>query len=118
VGPFRGLQGCVCFQWVLDHRVLLGNDRADEEVKKAADLDDGGQRGMIFFEVVKNSIRKQVKDGLLKDTHTSQVYCDGFTHLQGTSRREQTLFTQLWGDRSLLLGEIQDFVQVPRLFWS
>jgi ribonuclease HI len=39
----RGLKGCVCFQWVPAHCGLLGNKRADEEARKAADLgpDDG-----------------------------------------------------------------------------
>jgi ribonuclease HI len=43
----RGLKSRVCFQWVPSHCGLLGNDRADEEAKKAADLghDDGAQKG-------------------------------------------------------------------------
>jgi ribonuclease HI len=43
----RGLKGCVCFQWVLAHCGLFGNERADEEARKAADLGptDGAQRG-------------------------------------------------------------------------
>jgi ribonuclease HI len=47
----RGLKGCVCFQWVPAHCGLLGNERADEEGRKAADLGpaDGAQRGRISF---------------------------------------------------------------------
>jgi ribonuclease HI len=43
----RGLKGRVCFQWVPAHFSLLGNKRADEEARKAANLDpaDGAQRG-------------------------------------------------------------------------
>jgi ribonuclease HI len=60
----RGLKGCVCFQWVPAHCGLLGNERADEDARKAADLGpaDGAQRGRISFEVVKGLIRSQVKD--------------------------------------------------------
>jgi ribonuclease HI len=48
----RGLGGCVCFQWVPAHCGLLGNERADEEARKAADLsvDYGAQRGRISFD--------------------------------------------------------------------
>jgi ribonuclease HI len=55
----RGLKGRVCFQRVPAHCGLLGNERADEEAKKAAGLgpDDGAQRGRISFEVVKGLIR-------------------------------------------------------------
>jgi ribonuclease HI len=55
----RSLRGRVCFQWVPAHCGLLGNERADEEARKAADLspEDGAQRGRIFFEVVKGLIR-------------------------------------------------------------
>jgi ribonuclease HI len=54
----RGLEGSVCFQWVPTHCGLLGNERADEEVRRAAGLglDDGAQRGRICFEVVKDLI--------------------------------------------------------------
>jgi ribonuclease HI len=43
----KGLGGCVCFQWVPAHCGLLGNERADEEARKAANLGphDGAQRG-------------------------------------------------------------------------
>jgi ribonuclease HI len=49
----RGLKGRVCFQWVPAHCGLLGNERADEEARKAAGLgpDDGAHRGRISFEV-------------------------------------------------------------------
>jgi ribonuclease HI len=55
----KGLGGRVCFQWVPAHCGLLGNERADEEARKAANLGphDGAQRGRIFFEVVKRLIR-------------------------------------------------------------
>jgi ribonuclease HI len=55
----RGLKGCVCFQWVPAHFGLLGNERADEEARKAAYFGpaDGAQRGRIFFEMVKGLIR-------------------------------------------------------------
>jgi ribonuclease HI len=55
----RGLKGCVCLQWVPAHCSLLGNEKADEEARKAANLgsDDGSQRGRISFEVVKGLIR-------------------------------------------------------------
>jgi ribonuclease HI len=45
----RGLKGRVCFQWVFAHCGLLGNERADEKARKAADLgpDDGAQRGSV-----------------------------------------------------------------------
>jgi hypothetical protein len=44
----RGLKGCVCFQWVPAHWGLLGNERAEEEARKAANLGpaDGAQRGV------------------------------------------------------------------------
>jgi hypothetical protein len=40
------------------HCGLLGNERADEEARKAADLgpEDGAQKGRISFEVVKRLI--------------------------------------------------------------
>jgi ribonuclease HI len=43
----RGLKGCVCFQWVPAYCGLLGNERADEEARKAADLSPAecAQRG-------------------------------------------------------------------------
>jgi ribonuclease HI len=49
----RGLKGHVCFQWVPAHCGLPGNERADEEARKAADLgpDDGAQRGRIYVVV-------------------------------------------------------------------
>jgi hypothetical protein len=58
---------------------LLGNERADEEARKAADLgpSDGVQREMISFEVVKGLIQIQVKDGPPNQTRTLQVYSDG-----------------------------------------
>jgi ribonuclease HI len=34
----RSLKGRVCFQWVPAHCGLLGNERADEEARKAAGL--------------------------------------------------------------------------------
>ena len=108
-----GLQGRVRFQWVPAHCGLLGNERADEEAKKAAGLgpNDGAQRGKISFEVVKGLIRKQVKDGPPNHTRTSQVYSDGFRRLQGTSRREEVSLAQLRGGRSLLLGDTRNRVQ-------
>jgi hypothetical protein len=59
------LGGRVCFQWVPAHCGLPGNERADEQARKAADLgpEDGAQRWRISFEVVKRLIRSQVKDG-------------------------------------------------------
>jgi ribonuclease HI len=51
LSPFRahlrGLGDRVCFQWVPAHCGLLGNERVDEEARKAANLgpDDGAQRG-------------------------------------------------------------------------
>jgi hypothetical protein len=101
----RGLKGRVCFQWVPAHCCLLGNERADEEARKAADLglNDGAQRGRISFEMVKGLIWNQVKDGPPNHVLTSQVYGDGpFRHLQGASRREEVLLAQLSGGRSLL----------------
>jgi hypothetical protein len=92
----RGLEGHVCFQWVLAHCSLLGNKRADEEAKKAVGLfpDDGVQGARISFEVAKGLIRKQVKDGPPSHVCTSQVYSDGSRHFQGASRREEVLFAQ------------------------
>jgi ribonuclease HI len=54
----RGLKSCVCFQWVLAHCGLLGNERADEEARKAVDPGpaDGAQRGRISFEMIKDLI--------------------------------------------------------------
>jgi ribonuclease HI len=54
----RGLKGHVCFQWVPAQCSLLGNERADEEARKAASLcpDDGKQKGRISFELVKGLI--------------------------------------------------------------
>jgi ribonuclease HI len=74
----RGLKGLVCFQWVPAHCGLLGNERADEKARKAADLGpaDGAQRGRISFEVVKGLIWSQVKDGPPNHAHTLQVYGD------------------------------------------
>jgi hypothetical protein len=106
----RGLNGHVCFQWVPAHCGLLGNERADEEARKAADLSpaDGAQRGRISFEVVKGLI-DQVKDGPPYHARTLRVHGDGpFRPLQGASRREEVLFAQLRGGRSLLLGETRN----------
>jgi ribonuclease HI len=66
-----GLEGRVYVQWVPAHCSLLGDERADEEAKKAARLgpDDGAQRGRISFEVVKGLIRKQVMDLLAMFGH-------------------------------------------------
>jgi ribonuclease HI len=46
----RGPKGRVYFQWVPVHCGLLGNELADEEARKAADLGpaDGAQRGRIY----------------------------------------------------------------------
>jgi hypothetical protein len=104
----RGLKGRVCFQWVPAHCGLLGNNRADEEARKAANLGpaDGAQRVKISFEVVKRLIRSQVKDGPPNHAHTLRVYGEGpFRPVQGASRREEVLSDQLKGGRSLLLGE-------------
>jgi hypothetical protein len=89
----RGLGAHVCFQWVPAHCGLLGNKRADEEARKAADFspDDGAQRGRISSEVVKHLIRSQVKDGPPNHARTLQVYSDGpFRPLQGGSFACQT----------------------------
>jgi hypothetical protein len=61
----RGLKGRVCFHWDPTHCGLLGNEKGDEEARKAAGLgpDDNAQRERISFEVVKSLIRSQVKDG-------------------------------------------------------
>jgi hypothetical protein len=110
----RGLKGRVCFQWVPAHSDLLGNERADEEARKAAGLgpDNGAQRGRISFEVVKGLIRNQVNNGPPSHTHTSQMYGDGpFGRLQSASRREEFLLALLRDGRSLLLGETQKRVQ-------
>jgi hypothetical protein len=100
----RGLKGRVCYQCVPP----LGNERADEETRKAAGLgpDVGAQRERISFEMVKSLIRSQVKDGPPNHSRTLQVYGDGpFRRLQGASRRDKVLLAQLRGGRSLLLGE-------------
>jgi hypothetical protein len=110
----RVLKGSVCFQWVPAHWTLLGNERADEEARKAANLGpaDSAQRGRIFFEVVKGLIRSQVKDRPPNHAHTLRVYGDGpLRHLQGASRREEVLLAQLRGGYSLLLGETRKRVQ-------
>jgi ribonuclease HI len=104
----RGLKGCVCFLWVPAHCGLLGNERADEEARKAADLGpaDGAQRGRISFEVVKGLIRSQDEDGPPNHACTLRVYGDGpFRPLQGASRREKVLLAPLRGGHSLLLGK-------------
>jgi hypothetical protein len=101
----RGFKG---FQWVLAHCGFLGNERANEEARKATGLgpDDGTQSGLISFEVVKGLIQSQVKDGPLSHALTSQMYGDGpFRRLQGASRREEVLLAQLRDGHSLLLGE-------------
>jgi ribonuclease HI len=90
----RGLKGRVGFQWVHAHCDLLGNERVDEEARKAADIDpdEGAQRGRISFEVVMGLLWTQVKDGPPSHACTSQVYGDGpFRCLQGASRREEVL---------------------------
>jgi hypothetical protein len=110
----RGLWGRVCFQWVPAHCGLLGNERADEEARKAADLGpaDGAQMGRISFEVVKRLIRSQVKNGPPNHARTLQVYGDGpFRPLQDASRREEVLLGQRRGGRYLLLGETRKKVQ-------
>jgi hypothetical protein len=50
--------------------------RVDEEARRAAGLgsDDGAQRGRMSLEVVKGSIRNQVKDGPPSHVRTSRVY--------------------------------------------
>jgi hypothetical protein len=93
---------------------LPGNERADEEARKAANFgaDDGAQRRRISFEVVKRLIRSQVKDGPPNHARTLRVYGDGpFRPLQGASRREEVLLAQLRGGRSLLLRETRKRVQ-------
>jgi hypothetical protein len=110
----RGLKSSICFQWVLGHCGLLGNKRADEEARKAADLSpaDVVQRGRISFEVVKGLIRSQVKNGPPNNAHTLWVYDDGpFRPLQGASTREEVLLAQLRDGRSLLLGETRKRVE-------
>jgi hypothetical protein len=110
----RGLKGCACFQRIPAHCGILGNERADEEARKAADLGpaDGVQKGRISFEVVKGLIRSQVKNGLPNHAYTLRVYGDGpFRPLQGATRREEALLAQLRDGRSLLLGETQKRVQ-------
>jgi hypothetical protein len=90
----RGLGGRVCFQWVHAHCGLLGNERADEEARKAADLGpaDGAQRGKIFFEVVKRLIRSQVKDGRPNHARTFWVYGDGpFMAPSGCFKKRKSL---------------------------
>jgi hypothetical protein len=63
--------------------------------------------------VVKSLIRSQVKDGLPNHAHTLRVYGDGlFRPLQGSSRREEVLLTQLRSGCSLFLGETRK--RVPR----
>jgi hypothetical protein len=54
----RDLGNHVCLQWVPAHCSLLGNERVDEEARKAANFGpaDGAQRGRISFEVVKHLI--------------------------------------------------------------
>jgi hypothetical protein len=109
----RGLKGRVCFQWVPAHCGLLGNKRADEEARKAADLGpaDGAQRGRISFVVVKGLIWSQV-DGLPNHACTLRVYGNGpFRPLQGASKREEVMLAQLRGSRSLLLGETRKSIQ-------
>jgi hypothetical protein len=81
-------------QWVPAHCGLLRNERANEEARKAADLDpaDGAQKGRISFEVVKHLVRNQVKDGPPNHARTLRVYGEGpFRPLQGASRREEVL---------------------------
>jgi hypothetical protein len=110
----RGLKGHVCFQWVLAHCGLLGNEKADEEARKAADLApaDGAQRGRISFEVVKGLIWSQVKNGPPIHTHTLRVYGDGpFKPLQGASRRDEVLLAQLRDGCFVLLGETRKRVK-------
>jgi ribonuclease HI len=101
----RGLEGRVCFQWVLAHCSLLGNRREDKEAKKAASFgpDDGAQRGRIYFEVVKGLIQKQFKDGPPNHVCTSHMYGDGFRCFQGALRKVTVLLAQLSGGRYLLL---------------
>jgi ribonuclease HI len=102
----RGLGGCVCFQRVPALCGLLGNERADEEARRAANLgpDDDAQRGRISFEMVKRLIRSQVKDGPPNHARTLRVYGDGpFRPLQGASRREEVLLAQLRGGRPYYL---------------
>jgi hypothetical protein len=72
----RGLGGRVCFQWVPAHCGLLGNERADEGTRKAADLgpEDSAQRGRISFEVVKRLIQSQVKDEPPNHARTFRMY--------------------------------------------
>jgi hypothetical protein len=109
-----GLKGRVCFQWVPAHCGFLGNERADEEARRAADLGpaDGAQRGRIPFEVVKRLIWSHVKDGPPNHAHTLRVYGDGpFRPLQGASRREEVLLAQLRGGRFLLFKETRKRVQ-------
>jgi ribonuclease HI len=75
----RDLKGHVCFQWVLAQCGLLGNERVDEEARKAANLcpADGAYKGKISFEVFKGLIRSQVKDGTPNHARTIWVYGDG-----------------------------------------
>jgi ribonuclease HI len=71
----RGPKGLVCFQWVPAHCGLLGNEKADDEARKAAGLgpDDGAQRERISFEVDKGLIRSQIKNGPPSHTRRCMV---------------------------------------------
>jgi hypothetical protein len=61
-----------------------------------------------LFEVVKDLIQSQFKDGPSNHAHTLQVYGNGpFRHLLGASRREEVLLAQFRGGHSLLLEETQ-----------
>jgi ribonuclease HI len=57
----RGFKG---FLWVSAHCGLLGNERVDEEARKATDLgsNNGAQNGRISFEVVKGLIQIQIQE--------------------------------------------------------
>jgi hypothetical protein len=100
------LEGRVCFQWVPAHCGLLGDERADEEARRAAGLgpDNGAQRGKISFEVVKGFIRNKVKDGPPSHVYTLRVYGDGpLRRFRGTSRKEEVLLAQLRDGYTLVI---------------
>jgi hypothetical protein len=88
------------------HCGFLGNERADEEAKKAAGLgpDDGAPKGGYPLRWLR--VLFEVKDEPPSHASTLQVYGDGpFRRVQGASRREEVLLAQLRGGRSLLLEE-------------